>query len=145
MFFSLYKELALKIEANLTCGRKSSPTIKIEMPFDKLLYDGGLKSLGRFKHRSRGNKQFTITTHSDLDPLLGKNWHVRGLNIAGDFSCIIPESVCYYLRRKRPLVEYIPDSCAGVVKQLQEQGYTLVFTFVVGYGVSSDFCTVYVS
>ena len=49
--FSLYQELALvlKIKRSLQGHRKANPKISIEMDFDKMLYDGGLKRLGTLK------------------------------------------------------------------------------------------------
>lgn len=44
--FSLYGELATKIKLALNSSRKGSPFIKIDMPFDKLEFDGGLTLFG---------------------------------------------------------------------------------------------------
>ena len=41
--FSLYKDLCIKIKKVLSCNRTASPNIKISMPFDLLLFNGGLK------------------------------------------------------------------------------------------------------
>ena len=71
---TLYRELALKIKSCLSCARKSSLLVKIESPFDKLQYDGGLRAYGKFKCFSRGNEHYAISQYSDLDDLLGKNW-----------------------------------------------------------------------
>jgi len=40
--YSLYKELGIKIKQSLTCGRKQSPTAKVQMGFDYILFVGGL-------------------------------------------------------------------------------------------------------
>ena len=141
--FSFYRELALKIKSSLGCGRKSSPIVKIESPFNKLQYDGGLRAYGKFKCSSRGNEHYTVSQYSDLDDLLGKNWHIKGINSAGDFAYAILQSVDFYLRKKQPLVEFVPDGSGGTKKHLQEQGYTLVFSFIIGDGVQADFARMY--
>ena len=47
--FSLYEELGVKIKASLNSGRKESPIVCIDMPFDKIEFDGGLKLHGTEK------------------------------------------------------------------------------------------------
>ena len=139
--FSFYRKLALKIKSSLGCGRKSSPIVKIESPFNKLQYDGGLRAYGKFKCSSRGNEHYTVSQYSDLDDLLGKNWHIKGINSAGDFAYAILQSVDFYLRKKQPLVEFL----MVVVEQrnICKQGYTLVFSFIIGDGVQADFARMY--
>ncbi len=44
--FSLHSELALKIKTSLLGGRKDSPIIRIDMPFDEINFDGGLGACG---------------------------------------------------------------------------------------------------
>ena len=41
--FSLYGDIRNRIKRSLKFGRKSSPTVKVIMPFDPLLFNGGLK------------------------------------------------------------------------------------------------------
>jgi len=83
--FSLYFELRNKIKIVLNSGRKESPVIRIDMPFDKLQFDGGLKQYGTFVRTFRGIVRCNINHYGDLNVLLGKNWHFRGLNSQGDF------------------------------------------------------------
>ena len=44
--YSLYKDLSIKIKKSLSCNRRSSPRIKIVMPFDVVMFNGGLKASG---------------------------------------------------------------------------------------------------
>ena len=44
--FSSYKELGNKIKQALQSGRKSSPSVWIELPFDEALFHGGLGRAG---------------------------------------------------------------------------------------------------
>ena len=44
--FSLYRELASRIKTSLNSGRKESPVVRIEMPFDRITLDGGLGLYG---------------------------------------------------------------------------------------------------
>ena len=141
--FSLYRELALRIKQCLTSGRKSSPIVKIGMSFDKVQYDGGLKLYGQLKCNCRGNTVYTIQQYSDLDNLLGMNWHWRCLNEAGDFCFVNLSTVSFYLRKRRPLVELVPDSLPNSFKDcVHDQGYTLVFSLVREDGVQSQLHTI---
>ena len=64
----------------MTCSRKDSPSIKISMPFDILLYNGGLKAAGVLSGISAGIQHYKLKNYADLNHLLGRNWHFRGLN-----------------------------------------------------------------
>ncbi len=46
--FNLYTELTRRIKQSLNCVRKESPVVRIDMPFDFILYEGGLKARGYF-------------------------------------------------------------------------------------------------
>ena len=135
--YSLYRELANKIKANLHSSRKESPAVKIDMPFDRLLFEGGLARLGIEKRVHRGTTKLTIKTYKDLDPLLEKDWHWRGLNEAGDFCYVLLHTVEFYIYHKRSLKEFFP-SMTTIERDL---GYGLIFSFVRGDGVPSQFGT----
>ena len=84
-------ELASKIKSNLSSSRKNSPEVRIEVPFDKGLYDSNtsLKAKGREFKVVRGVMHYSLSSYSDLNPILGKNWHVKGINEAGPFRFYI--------------------------------------------------------
>lgn len=136
--FSLYKELTGRVKIALNSGRKQSPCIKIEMPFDTIHFNGGLKSYGVKSRNYRGIQRYKINKYEDLNPLLGDNWHVRGLNAAGDFCYVILDTIEFYLYKRRPLIDYVP-SADGTAETKIELGHNLVFTFVRGDGTASDF------
>ena len=143
--FSLHEELASRIKASLSSSRKSSPEVKIEMPFDKQLFDKGLRTKAwEVDCTVRGNKLYTISCYDDLDDLLGKNWHIRGLNPAG---YPLLDTIRFYIRRRRPLVEYAPISgpADGTRKVEKKQGFILVFLFVRGDGLHHDLKSMYKS
>uniref|UniRef100_A0A1X7SIF6 Tudor-knot domain-containing protein n=1 Tax=Amphimedon queenslandica TaxID=400682 RepID=A0A1X7SIF6_AMPQE len=135
--FSLYRELANKIKSSLQSSRKDSPSVKIDMTFDKLLFEGGLGKLGTEKCVSRRIKKYAIRAYSDIDSLMENGWHWRGLNESGDYCYVILDSVEFYLYCKKPLKQYYPDGSYCN----RDQGYGLVFTFVRGDGIATDFGT----
>ena len=71
--------------------------------------------------------------------MLGHNWHYRGSNSAGDFCFVIRETVEFYLCRKRPLIQYIPNGNQNPTRVSTPQGYALVFKYVRGDGTPSQF------
>ena len=144
----LHAELALRIKSNLSSSRKNSPEVRIEIPSDKDLYNStsGLKSKGREVKIIRGIMHYSFASYSDLVPILGKNWYIRGFNEAGDCCYVLLERVRFFLWQRRHLVEYIPDTgCEDkTLKKIEkEQGYLLVFTFVRGDGLHTDLYNMY--
>ena len=83
--FNFHEELASRIKASLTAGTRDVD-VKIELPFDPLIYFGGLQQQGRFVRRWGGNE---IESYSQLSPLLGKQWYFRILNEQINFFCCI--------------------------------------------------------
>ena len=44
--YSLHKVLGNKIKLSLNNGRKFSPCVRIDIPFDKVMFEGGLAPFG---------------------------------------------------------------------------------------------------
>ena len=78
---------------------------------------------------------YRVHQYSNLDDVLGKGWHFRGLNGAGDY-CFVLNTIEYYLSQRRPITHYVPNSNSVAVTP---RGHVLHFTFVRGNGSSSDF------
>ena len=77
--------------------------------------------------------------YSDLNELLGEGWHFRGINSVGDNCYVVPNTVKYYLCRRRPIIHYIPKNDGTPVRIRTPQGFMLYFTFIQGAGTSADF------
>ena len=58
--YSLYKDLSIKIKQALSCNRKGSPIVQIDMPFDLIQFNGGLKEYGFLFRTYRGVKRYRI-------------------------------------------------------------------------------------
>ena len=142
--YSLFRTLRLKIKQALTCGRKASPVINIVMPFDKMQFDGGLKTAGILSKTVQGVQHYKISHYRDLNPWLGSRWHYRGLNDAGDYGYVVLETVDFCLRKSRSLVEYLPPSCPDQPNEkpskfVVDTGFCVSFCFVSNYGSHSTF------
>ena len=137
--FDFNKELSLRIKSRLRWSRKDHPQVTIELPFDELVFRGGLGQAAKVDRFYRGNTRYKITKYSDLDSLLGRNWHIRGLN---DFSYIICDSVRFYLKKPKPIIDYERDE-DKFEKITHICGRSLVFMFVRGdgnYTTYNTFC-----
>ena len=138
--YSLYQELALLIKTSLQSSRKGNPEVKLSMSFDKVQFDGGIRQLGTLKCEERGVKKYTIRHYSDLDSILGRKWFIRGVNEHGDFCYVMRDTVRFYLSERQPLTDYQPTGDgARFKKKLYFRGYSLIFSFVRGDGVASNF------
>ena len=73
---------------------------------------------------------------------MGKNWHIRGLNDKGDFSFVICDSVHFYLKQLKPIIDYERDK-DKFVKITHIAGKSLVFMFVRGDGNCTNYNTFY--
>lgn len=131
----------MKIKQALTCGRKSSPIVKINMAFDLIQFNGGLKTAGILFKTVHGVQHFKIRNYQDLNPFLGDSWHFRGLNSNGDYGYVQLETVDFCLRRSRTLVEYYPPQSDDQLpfKSCTDTGYVLLFCFVSNYGTATTF------
>ena len=130
--FHLHNELAYQIKLSLRPSTRADPDVRIEIPFDRFLFIGGLQQVGKFVKSSRGHDIYTIRRYSALEPLLGQQWHLRVLNRAKDFSYVILETVQYYLHRRVPAQDAIDD------ERSVDGGYLLIFRFVRGDGVERN-------
>ena len=137
--FSLYHELSIRIKASLNSSRKESPIVCVDIPFDKVEFDGGLRLCGKVKRTVRGIEHHNISKYQDLNSFLGVDWHFRGINENGDFCYAILDTVEFYLYRRRPIKEFKPGT--PPVHVYKNTGYVIVFSFVKGNGVPSQFGT----
>ena len=129
--FDHHQQLAYAIKSSLFSGRDRDPSIRLEVPFDKLIFDGGLKTAGKLVKVVRGEEHYTIERYQDLSPFLGEHWFVRGINAHLDFCAVLAETVTFHLHRKAPIADYLrPTSIDG--------GYILIFKYVRFDGVKGQ-------
>ena len=71
--FDLHYELAYAIKAALrSCLPRRDPDVRLEIPFDLLIFNGGMKLAGTFVRKFRGHDIYTIRNYCELAPLLGQ-------------------------------------------------------------------------
>jgi len=128
--FHLHTELSYQIKLALSSSR-SDPDTRIEIPFDKFLFVGGMQQAGKLLKKHRGHGVYGIKKYSDLVPILGERWHIRVLNKQLDFCYAKLETVRYYLYTRQPL----PDFQPGYEDSYIPTGHVLIFRFVRVDGV----------
>ena len=105
-----HRELARAIKAALRSALpRRDPDVWIEIPFDQLVYNGGLKKVGTFVRTFRGNDVHQIKMYDDLVPLLGIWWCICVLNEQKDFCAAKFETVMFHLGRRPDLTDFSPE------------------------------------
>ena len=128
---SLYEQLAYKIKSLLLCSLKGDPACNINMPFDSIHFDGLIRRSIPVQDRA---KSFTVTKLTNLDELLGRRWYIRGVNAAGDFSYVKPETSRFYLRKSKSKPDYQWENNGTLTKHYFGTSLHIVFKFVRGDG-----------
>ena len=82
--FSLYGELGFQIKLALDSKHRKEPEVRIEIPFDEVLFNGGLKLNGVFQRFSHGHEVYTISNFRSLCAFLGEGWWYRCLKQANE-------------------------------------------------------------
>ena len=123
---STHRELEYQIKLALNSGTRQVVAVRIEIPFDPLVFAGGLQQAGVFVREYRGHSVYTIGAYGALSPLLGQRWHIRGLN-RNDFCYVNLETVLFHLHHRKYLEEV--DLGSGEATN-EPTGSTLVFKFV---------------
>ena len=65
--FELHHELAIQIKMALDSKHRRDPEVRIELPFDRLLFEGGLKQAGHLVAGGvRGAAVYGISSYTSL-------------------------------------------------------------------------------
>ncbi len=109
--------------------------MRIEIPFDELLFNGGLRLNGVFQRFTHGHKVYTVSNFRCLCGFLGEGWWYRCLNKQMNFCYVNNDTVRYYLHSRVSVKEYSPDQ--QNMKEIPG-GSVLVFWFVRMDGVARE-------
>ena len=125
--FSLYEELAYKIKSLLWSSRKGDPVCCISMTFDTIHFDGLIRrgTLVKGQH-----SQYTLSTLTKLDDILGQRWYIRGINVAGDFCYVKPGTVRYWLRSVKGQADFQISEDGTLHEYTCGQRHQLTFKFI---------------
>ena len=137
--FSFYDELGYQIKLALDSKRRKEPDVRIEMPFDRLVFDGGLKQHGNFIGNFHGHEVFSVLQYSCLDSLLGEGWWYRCLNHLLNFCYVNKDSIRFHIHNRISVKHYNPER-----KEMEEisGGYSFIFKFVRMDGCATEWETI---
>ena len=130
-----HQQLEYVIKSSLYSARDRDPAVRLEVPFDTLIYQGGMMTAGKLLKVIRGEEHYGIAKHQDLVPYLGKHWFIRGINAHLDFCAVLADTVVFHLHKKAPILDHLRGESV-------DGGYVLIFRFVRFDGVKdqlSDF------
>lgn len=140
--FCLYEELASRIKSLLVSSRKADPLCRVNMGFDTVYFEGLIRRSLTPKRSSR-RQVYTVPILSRLDDILGHRWYIRGINTAGDFCYVTPDTVKFYLKHCKCKIEYQMQDDGTLMKSWYDQGlYHLTFQFIRGDGTCSQWSSV---
>ena len=136
-----FDRLARKVKHQLFATKKESPEIRIEEVIERDIYDAYLTQVGDFKW-VKGKKVHCVEKAEDehFCGLLGLKWNERILNRNGDFSYVVRGTIQFWLHQKSPIKEFFSVGKQFVENEI-ENDLVLVFTFVRGDGVNSEYNT----
>ena len=107
------------------------PSTEIEIEQDEFAYL--TQNYGEaFQDRKRTKYQIKKNKH--LGKLLGKDWDIRILNRHLDFSFVILGTARYWLKERKPIVEFTVIGDTAI-----EQKPFVLFSFVGGDGTKADY------
>ena len=115
--FDLHKQLAFLVKSSLK-GCRKDPAIRIEMPFDLVVFNGGLWFCGKHRVTTRGHEVFGLNHYADLKPLLGEKRR--------DFCYVKLQTVEYWVYKRKDIEEFDEEGNPMYLNG----GYVLVFRFV---------------
>lgn len=78
--FELHRELTYQIQAALDSKYRKDPDVRIEVPFDKLLYDEGLKQHGHMLRTFHGHDVYTIHRLKRTSPIFNRTKSERAVD-----------------------------------------------------------------
>ena len=123
-----FSNLLCAIKKRLTPSRED-PAIRIQLPFE----EADCETLTQKGTKCEHSNQYKIDSYSELDSVLGEDWHYRVVNTRGDFTFAVLETVRFHVYRPKPILEYVPklqDNKLQYIPAYTHQETQLVFTFV---------------
>ena len=139
--FCLFEELACTIKSSLFSRRKGDPLCSIDMSFDCLHFEA-LVRRGMRKGTKGKTEIYSLSSLSKLDDLLGERWYIRGLNRAGDFCYVEPDTVRFYLKSPKQKCDYQLQQDGTIKMKYFGVKHHLVFQFVRSDGTVAEWSNV---
>ena len=127
----------------MVSNRKGDPVCYIMMNFDSVYFNALAARcvlIKNFKHPTQ--KCYTVSQFSKLNDLLGPRWYIRCINLARDFCYVKPETLKFWLKHSRGKCDYQLLDSGVLEKCLFGKTDQLVFQFVCGDRILSQWQSV---
>ena len=137
-----FATLACCIKQKLIPSRKTEdPKVRIQIPFVESSFNLLKRKGVLLDIRINGHQTYGIKDYNDLDEVLGAQWHIRVVNVNGDFSCALLRTVQFYALQPKPILDFsintsLPESLLqanadlAFVPYFTPQQPAIVFQFV---------------
>ena len=127
-----FEHLRISVQESLHVQRLADSIVELKIPVSRGTFEE-FASLGKpqfFKNR----KCYMISSHKDLEGVLGQGWNYRVANPAQDFAFVEISSLRFYLAERAPLMSYLPSG----ESQNIHRGFMCVIKFIRGLGSRDD-------
>lgn len=127
-----FTTLACCIKQKLIPSRKlEDPKVRIQIPFDNTSFNLLKRNGVLLDIQVNGHQVYGIKDYEDLDELLGEQWHLRIVNINGDFSCALLKTIQFYATCPKPILDFSINTSTTHASLLQGDELTLSPYFTV--------------
>ena len=97
------------------------------MTCDTIHFDGLIRRETLVKGQ---HSEYTLSTLTKLDDILGQRWYIREINVAGDFCYVKPGTVRYWLRFVKGQADFQISGDGTLHEHTWGQRYQLTFKFI---------------
>ena len=102
-----FASLACCIKQNYSSeSKQEDPKVRIQIPFDNISFNLLKRNGVLLDMQVNGHQVYGIKEYEDLDELFGEQWHLRIVNINGDFSCALLKTIQFYATCPKPILDF---------------------------------------
>ena len=95
--------LACCIKQKLVPAKTEDPQVRTQVPFNNNSRELLKQHIVLLTTKHRGYEGYGIKDYKDLNELLGDQWHIRVVNVNGDFSYAMLQTIQFHAFYPKPL------------------------------------------
>ena len=121
----LFENIAEKVQGSLSGDRLKDPHCRLEIDGEEDVFDNFLKM-----YNKEENGRYFPESYNDLNNVLGSKWDERIYNKLGDFAFVVPDTLKFHVRSRKPATRFIYQGGA-FVDSVKKRKPVLIATFVI--------------